>query len=92
MRTYFVRVGWLEGLSFLLLLGVAMPLKYVYGQPMAVRIMGSLHGLLFVLYCHAALTLAYRRGWSPGKTFLALVASVVPGGPFLFDWKVLEPD
>lgn len=90
MRTYFVRVGTLEAISFLLLLGVAMPLKYVYGQPMAVRVVGSLHGLLFVLYCHAALMMAFKRGWSPGKTALALVASVFPGGPFLFDWKLLE--
>ncbi|MEW6282774.1 MAG: DUF3817 domain-containing protein [Candidatus Eremiobacterota bacterium] len=90
MLRYFRRVGSLEAISFLLLLGVAMPLKYLYQQPVAVRVMGSLHGLLFLLYCHAALVLAWNRGWSKTKTALALLASVVPAGPFLFDWKLLE--
>ncbi|MEC9073494.1 MAG: DUF3817 domain-containing protein, partial [Myxococcota bacterium] len=44
-------IGWIEGTSYLLLVGVAMPLKYLAGQPMAVKITGWIHGLLFMLFC-----------------------------------------
>ncbi|HST58697.1 MAG TPA: DUF3817 domain-containing protein, partial [Longimicrobium sp.] len=56
-------VGILEGASFLLLLGVAMPLKYLAGQPEMVRVVGSAHGLLFVLYVAAVLEVSVRMRW-----------------------------
>jgi integral membrane protein len=87
---YFRWVGGLEACSFLLLLGVAMPLKYLYARPEAVRVVGLLHGILFLLYCHAALVLALERKWSRTKAFLAFLAAFLPGGPLWFDWKLLE--
>jgi integral membrane protein len=82
--------GFLEGLSFVLLLFIAMPLKYKFGVPGAVRIAGMTHGILFiafvVLAAHA--TICYR--W-PVKTLLLLwVASVLPFGTFLADYKFLR--
>ena len=47
------RIGYAEAISFLVLLGVAMPLKYLAGMPMAVKVVGWIHGVLFVAYCFA---------------------------------------
>jgi len=74
-----------EGLSFILLLGIAMPLKYRYGMPLAVKYLGWLHGLLFVVYGYVVFPTASHLKWSFGRIFFALVASVLPFGPFLFD-------
>ena len=75
-------IGFLEGVSLLVLLGIAMPLKYLAGQPTAVRYVGMAHGLLFVAYVLLLIVVAIERRWSFGKTALALVASVVPFGTF----------
>lgn len=81
-----VRVlGLLEGVSFLLLLGVAMPLKYLAGLPQAVRVVGSAHGLLFVLFVMAVLYAATQLRWSLARVAGALLAAVVPFGPFILD-------
>jgi len=74
-----------DGLSFILLLGIAMPLKYRYGMPLAVKYLGWLHGLLFVVYAYVVFPTASHLKWSFGRIFFALVASVLPFGPFLFD-------
>jgi integral membrane protein len=78
-------VGLLEGVSFLVLLGIAMPLKYFAHRPDAVFVVGWAHGLLFVLY--AAVTFA---AWGAGAiTFRAVafaaLAALLPGGPFVLD-------
>ncbi|MBY0506474.1 MAG: DUF3817 domain-containing protein [Bryobacteraceae bacterium] len=80
--------GLAEGISFLLLLGVAMPLKYLAGRPEAVRLVGSLHGALFVLYVIAALLAARKFRWPAVTTAQALIAAVLPLGPFWFDAKL----
>lgn len=81
-------IGALEGLSFLILLGIAMPLKYVYEMPQAVTIVGQAHGFLFVLYLVTIAHAAYVHRWSLGKILLAIIAAFVPFGPFLFDYKL----
>jgi integral membrane protein len=78
-------VAFLEGLSFVLLLCVAMPLKYWAGLPMAVRIVGSVHGLLFVAFAWTLLQAALERGWPPKRWALAMLSSLVPFGTFAFD-------
>jgi integral membrane protein len=75
----------IEGISTLVLFGIAMPLKYFAGMPLAVRIVGSLHGALFVALV-VMLLLAIRK--VPISLRLAaagIAAAVVPGGPFLLD-------
>jgi integral membrane protein len=74
-----------EGLSFVVLLFVAMPLKYWAGLPLAVRIVGSLHGLLFVAFLGALFRAALERGWPVRRWSLALLSSLVPFGTFAFD-------
>jgi integral membrane protein len=79
-------VGVLEGISYLVLLGIAMPLKYFAGMPQAVRIVGSIHGALFVLFFAAVLEVAIRRPWWTVEFWRnAALASVLPFGTFVFD-------
>jgi integral membrane protein len=74
-----------EGVSYLLLLGVAMPLKYLFHHEIAVRIAGSIHGALF-LALGALLMLAMVKTKLPFKTALMVgIASLLPAGPFFAD-------
>ena len=83
-------IGCWEGISFLVLLGVAMPLKYFAGWPVAVRVVGLAHGVLFLLYLAAAIQAARDRVWPWRRTALVLVASLLPAGPFVLDAKLLR--
>ncbi len=85
-------VGWWEGVSFLVLLGVAMPLKYFADMPMAVRVVGLAHGILFMLYLIVAIQTALDRNWPWKRTALVLIASVLPAGPFVVDAKILREE
>ena len=78
----FKLVAAIEGISFLVLLGIAMPLKYVWGQPWMVQNVGMLHGVFFVLYVLQVLQLKDDFRWSLNKTFLALAGGVLPFGTF----------
>ena len=82
------RISWLEGLSFLLLMGVAMPLKYAAGKPEAVKIFGWFHGGLFMLVCMVLLVVMRRRRWSLRRGALVFVAALIPFGPFIFDGRI----
>ncbi len=82
--------GLLEGTSFLLLTGVAMPLKYFAGHPEAVRVAGMAHGVLFLAYV-ATLIQAHRQYQWPGKrSGLLFVSALLPFGPFVADRKLLR--
>lgn len=77
--------GYLEGASLLALLFIAMPLKYLGDMDTAVRYVGMIHGILFLVFV-AWVGVAARRGkWSIEKTAGAMVASVIPFGPFVAD-------
>ena len=80
--------GILEGVSYLVLLGIAMPLKYLAGYPLAVRIVGSAHGVLFVWFVIALLRAHYARRWSLLVSAQLFVASLVPFGFFLVEPKL----
>ncbi len=80
-------VALLEGLSFLILLFVAMPLKYIWGMEEAVRIVGMAHGLLFVAYLLLLVVVKAALNWSNKLTVLSLLASVLPFGTFYADKK-----
>jgi integral membrane protein len=84
--------GMMEGTSFLLLLGIAMPLKYLAHMPQAVKWTGWCHGLLFVIYCFAILSALINKQLSFGKSVLAFVAAFIPFGPFLIDRKLAADD
>ena len=78
-------VALLEGSSFVALLFIAMPLKYLAGLPLAVRIVGSVHGLLFLMFLAALYRAGRTRRWPLRRALLAFVSSIVPFGTFLFD-------
>ena len=83
-------VAFWEGISYLLLLFVAMPLKYGFGIDMAVRIVGMTHGVLFLGYC---VTLAFAaRRLGAHRSLLALVLSVVPGGTFWLEARLRQDE
>lgn len=81
-------VGFLEAVSFLILLGIAMPLKYAADIPSAVTVFGMLHGVLFILYLAAIVHAFFVRDVSFRKSLLAVAAAFVPFGPFLLDRKL----
>jgi integral membrane protein len=78
-------VALLEGSSFLILLFVAMPLKYLAGMPLAVRIVGSIHGALFIAFVVALYHAARACDWPHRRSVTAFVASILPFGTFVFD-------
>lgn len=78
----------IEGISYLVLLFIAMPLKYMADMPMAVKITGSVHGFLFVAFMVFLLLAWVQYKWSFSKATLAFLSSLVPFGTFLFDRKI----
>jgi integral membrane protein len=78
-------VGIVEGISFLLLLGVAMPLKYVAGRPEMVSVVGMAHGVLWLAYIACVLDVRVAHDWPLRRCAAAVIASVLPFGPFLLE-------
>ena len=81
-------VALFEGVSFLLLLGIAMPLKYLAGEPIFVRVVGLAHGLLFLIYVALIAVLCARRQWSTSRGAEALALGLVPFGTFWLDRRI----
>lgn len=84
--------AFVEGVSYLILLFVAMPLKYFFEQPQAVRAVGTVHGLLFVAYVALVFLTKMEHRWSAAKTRLLLLISLIPFGNFYADRKWLAPE
>lgn len=77
-----------EAVSYLLLLGVAMPLKYAAGMPMWVTVVGMIHGLLFMLLVWLLLRARFEKRWPTARLWLVFAASLVPIWPFFLDRRV----
>lgn len=84
-------VGIVEGCSWLLLLFIAMPLKYAFGQPMAVRVVGMAHGVLFCLFVAVLLKAHLSQGWTMLKSAGLFLAALLPFG-FIFVDRTLSDD
>ena len=80
--------GFVEGVSFLILLGIAMPLKYLADMPVAVKIAGWTHGILFIVFCLALLRAKRFAGWSLREAGVLLLAALLPCGPFVVDARL----
>ncbi|MFL5730841.1 MAG: DUF3817 domain-containing protein [Cytophagaceae bacterium] len=85
-------IGIAEGISYLLLLGVAMPLKYYGGYVSAVKYPGWAHGLLFILYLLTLAYVSFARKWSMGRIFIAFIASLLPFGTILLDSRLKKEE
>ncbi|MFD1143220.1 DUF3817 domain-containing protein [Larkinella insperata] len=85
-------IGILEGISYLVLLGIAMPLKYWANLPMAVKLVGWAHGVLFIAYMLALVSVTFDRRWSFGRVVVAFIASLVPFGTFWLDTRLKKEE
>ena len=81
-------IAFIEGVSYLVLLCVAMPLKYFAGLPSAVKTVGWIHGVLFVLYLLAVAEVTIRHRWPFARVLGALAASLIPFGTFVLDKRL----
>lgn len=83
-------IGFLEGISFILLVGVAMPLKYIGGYEHATWEIGMIHGVLFIAYVVAVIPVKFTLKWNFKTTFMVLLASLIPLGTFVAEYKVFR--
>lgn len=87
---WFQAIAFAEGLSYLLLLGVAMPLKYLAGFKLAVTVVGALHGGLFIAYAAAAVLLFTHLKWPLDRIPGVFYAAILPFGTFVLERKWLR--
>jgi len=81
----------LEGISLLVLVFIAVPLKYYFGNPSMVKSIGPIHGALFLLFIFNALRVGVEQQWKfKQTTWKILVACFVPFGTFYIDYKILR--
>lgn len=78
-------IGITEGISYVFLLVVAMPLKYMFDYPIVVKYTGWAHGILFVLYIAAVFKVMFTAKWSYSRTLKYLIASFIPLATFFLD-------
>ena len=90
--SWFRKIAFAEGVSFLVLLLIAMPLKYFANYPKAVTVVGSLHGGLFVAFIAMAYFIKEKNSKDWGWLIKAFLASIIPFGTFIMDkqWKKEE--
>lgn len=77
----------LEGISTLLLFGIAMPMKYIWNHEAIMFPVGMTHGVLFLAYCFLVVLVSWKMKWKFKITFFSLLASLIPGGTFYADNK-----
>ena len=83
-------LGNIEGISYLLLLGIAMPMKYFFGFPMAVKIVGMAHGVLFIAYCLLLALQMKANKWNLLFGIYLFVATLIPFGTFVTDRRLAK--
>jgi integral membrane protein len=82
--------AFLEGVSYVLLLFIATPIKYLYEDPQYVKMLGMPHGILFMAYVVLAVLISGDMKWSTKTLWIVLIASVIPFGTFYIDKKYLK--
>ena len=90
MINFFRIISFLEGISYLLLLFIAVPLKYFNGQEYLVKKLGMPHGILFILYIFFSIILKNKMNWSIRQTIEIMIGSIIPFGTFYIDYKYLK--
>ena len=84
-------VALLEGVSYILLLFIATPIKYLLNDPQYVKILGMPHGILFIAYLALAVLFKKEFSWNKKTFLIVLIASLIPFGTFYIDKKYLKP-
>ena len=90
MKNTFRIIAFLEGVSYILLLFIAVPIKYNLGDPIYVKLLGMPHGIVFVAYIVFAFLLKENKNWGIKDLGIILLASILPFGTFYVDWKYLK--
>ena len=90
MVKLFKYIALLEGISLLLLLFFAMPMKYIYELPIYVKVIGMAHDLLFIAYIALAVMLKIEEKWPIKKFVIVCIASIIPFGTFYVEKKYLK--
>tara|TARA_B100001142_G_C14091596_1_gene561489 strand:+ start:88 stop:378 length:291 start_codon:yes stop_codon:yes gene_type:complete len=90
MKKLFRIVALLEGVSYILLLFIATPIKYLKGDEQWVKILGMPHGLLFAAYVLIALLIKDKENWKKIDFFIILFCSILPFGTFYVEKKYLK--
>jgi len=85
-------IGLVEGVSFLIILFVTMPLKYIWEMTEPNKIVGMAHGVLFIGYCVLVVLVGFRFKWKLLTIFWALLASIIPFGTFVADKKIFKEE
>ena len=80
--------AWVTGIGLVILVFVAMPLKYFFGQPLLVAVVGMAHGFLYMAYIVITLLLAERCRWRPVDALVILVAGTIPLASFFAERRV----
>ncbi len=84
-------LGYLEGLTLLILIFIAVPLKYHWGNPTLVKSLGPVHGAIFILFVLNAFSVAVEQNWKfKTTTYKLLLACFIPFGTFYIDSKILS--
>ena len=88
LTTIFRVIAFLEGLSYILLLFIAVPIKYINSDPQYVKMLGMPHGMLFMGYIALAIVLRTDNQWIKNNFFAVILASVIPFGTFVVEYKL----
>ena len=85
-------LSYLEGISLLILVFIAVPLKYWVQQPMLVKALGPIHGILFLWFIISTISVGVERHWKFRQTtWKVLLACLIPFGTFYIDRHILKP-
>ncbi|MEA1916361.1 MAG: DUF3817 domain-containing protein [Campylobacterota bacterium] len=83
-------IGFIEGISYLILLFIAMPMKYALGILAATKIVGMIHGILFIIFIILLMQAAQRYKFSTKDSVIFFIASLIPFGTFFTDKRLKE--
>lgn len=86
--TQFSSINTTEGYSYIILVFIAMPMKYIFNFPLAVKIVGMVHGILFIMFCYLLYKASLEAKWSLKESLLFFTASLVPFGTFYTKSKI----
>ncbi|MAR39992.1 MAG: hypothetical protein CMD22_04905 [Flavobacteriales bacterium] len=90
MKIIFRIIAFLEGISYIILLFICVPIKYLGGDDQWVKLLGMPHGILFVGYILMAFLIKKEERWNRTELFIVLICSILPFGTFYIDRKYLK--
>ena len=83
-------IAFFEGFSFIILIGIGVPLKYFFQNDTVVKYFGMPHGILFILYVFLSVIMKQKMLWSTKTFMIILIASILPFGTLYTDFKYLR--